>query len=183
MRYFRECLSSRLRCYAREQAGYEAHRSFHGHELPRLGKVHAVEKKFELRIGSLPLPFIGITDLVADVNGGTAVIDFKTAASGYDDYEVTLSDQLTAYSLAEPQSTHVAYCVFVKTKEPRIEWHFAERTPEGRIEYIEKVRLCGEDILAGKFYKRPGKHCSYCDFLPLCMGDGKKAIETLIRIT
>jgi hypothetical protein len=73
--------------------------------------------------------------------------------------------------------------VFVKTKEPRIEWHFAERTPEARSEYIEKVRLCGEDILAAKFYKRPGKHCSYCDFLPVCMGDGKKAIEALTRIT
>ena len=49
-------------------------------------------------------------------------------------------------------------------------------------EYVEKVHLCGEDILAGKFYKRPGKHCSYCDFLPVCMSDGKTANETLVRI-
>ena len=156
---------------------------FLAEELPKLRTIHAVEKRFELRVGSLPLPFIGITDLVADVNGGIAVVDFKTAASGYDDYEVTLSDQLTAYSLAEPEATHVAYCVFVKTKEPRIEWHFAERTSQDLVDYVEKARMCGEDILAEKFYKRPGKHCAYCDFLPVCMGNGKKAVETLVRIT
>ena len=122
-------------------------------------------------------------DLVAEVDGGIAVIDFKTAASAYDDHEVTLSDQLTAYSLAEPQATKVAYCVFVKTKEPRIEWLFAERSANDRAEYVEKVRFVSKDIAAGIFYKRPGKHCAYCDFLPLCKGDEKTAQETLVHIT
>ena len=151
-------------------------------EVPKLRAIRGVEKRFDLVVASLPLPFIGIVDLVAEVNGGIAVIDFKTAASGYDDYEVALSDQLTAYSLAEPEAIKVAYCVFVKTKDPRIEWHFAERTPNDRAEYVEKVRLSSEHILAGKFYKRPGKYCSYCDFLPLCMGDLKAATKTLVRI-
>ena len=122
-------------------------------------------------------------DLVAEVDGGIAVIDFKTAASAYDDHEVTLSDQLTAYSLAEPDATKVAFCVFVKTKEPRIEWLFAERGADERAEYVEKIRLVSEDIAAGIFYKRPGKHCAYCDFLPLCMGDKQKAQDLLVQIT
>jgi CRISPR/Cas system-associated exonuclease Cas4 (RecB family) len=122
-------------------------------------------------------------DLVAEVDGKTSVIDFKTAASAYDDYEVTLSDQLTAYSLAEPEATKVAFCVFVKTKEPRIEWLFAERSANERAEYVEKVRLVSRDIAAGIFYKRPGKHCAYCDFLSLCMGDKQKARESLVQIT
>ena len=144
--------------------------------------MREVEKRFDLIIASLPLPFVGIMDLVAEVDGGIAVIDFKTAASAYDDHEVTLSDQLTAYSLAEPDATKVAYCVFVKTKEPRIEWHFAKRSANERAGYVGKIRLVSEDIAAGKFYKRPGKHCAYCDFLPLCMGDKRRAEETLVRI-
>jgi predicted choloylglycine hydrolase len=48
------------------------------------------------------------------------VIDFKTAKSAYPEYEVALSDQLTTYQLAEPDAEQVAFCVFVKTKEPRI---------------------------------------------------------------
>jgi hypothetical protein len=72
--------------------------------------------------------------------------------------------------------------VFVKTKEPRIEWHFAKRSANERAEYVEKARLLSQDISAGKFYKRPGKHCAYCDFLPLVHGRPRGGNETLIRI-
>ena len=50
-------------------------------------------------------------------------------------------------------------------------------------EYLAKVRLVSGDIAAGKCYKGPGKHCGHCDFLPVCLGDQKKAKETLVRIT
>jgi RecB family exonuclease len=165
-----------------KEKGRKLTEQFLAKEVPKLWAVREVEKRFDLVIASILLPFIGIMDLVAEVNGGIAVIDFKTAASAYDDHEVTLSDQLTAYSLAEPEATKVAFCVFVKTKEPRIDWLFAERSANERAEYVEKIRLVSRDIAAGIFYKRSGKHCAYCDFLPLCMGDQKTANETLIRI-
>ena len=76
----------------------------------------------------------------------------------------------------------VALCVLVKTKEPRIEWHFAKRSADALAEYLEKVRLVSDDIAAGKFYKRPGRQCASCDFLPVCLGDKKKTQETLVRI-
>jgi CRISPR/Cas system-associated exonuclease Cas4 (RecB family) len=151
-------------------------------ELRRIQKVLGIEKRFELVITSLPLPFIGIVDLIGLVDGQTTIVDFKTAASAYEDHEVALSDQLTAYWLADPQVKKVALCVFVKTKEPRIEWHFAERDGGRLAEYLAKVRLVAGDIAAGKFYKRPGKHCGYCDFLAVCLGDKKKAQETLVKI-
>ena len=110
------------------------------------------------------------------------VIDFKTAGSDYEDHEAALSDQLTAYALAEPEAQQVALCILVKTKEPRIEWHFAKRSADTLAEYLDKVRLVSDDIAAGKFYKRPGKHCAWCDFLPVCLGDKRKAQETLVRI-
>jgi len=52
------------------------------------------------------------------------VIDFKTTTAAYQDHDVQLSDQLTAYQLAEPEAQQVALCVFVRTKEPRIDWSF-----------------------------------------------------------
>ncbi len=73
--------------------------------------------------------------------------------------------------------------MFVKTKEPRIEWHFARRSGDALTEYLDKVRLVSDDIAAGRFYKRTGKHCGYCDFLPVCLGNEKKTEETLVRIT
>ena len=83
----------------------------------------------------------------------------------------------------EHRPKKVALCVFVKTKEPRIEGHFAKRGAEDLAQYVAKVRLVSEDIAAGKFYKRPGKHCAWCDFLPLCLGNKKEAQETLVKIT
>jgi CRISPR/Cas system-associated exonuclease Cas4 (RecB family) len=151
-------------------------------EAPKLQQILSVESKFELSITSLELPFVGIVDLVARVDGQTVIVDFKTAASGYEDHEVILSDQLTAYWLANPETQRVALCVLVKTKEPRIEWHFDDRSAHRLSEYLAKVRLVSEDITVEKFYKRPGKHCSYCDFLPVCLGDKKRVQETLVKI-
>src|SRR6266705_1385008 len=98
-------------------------------EAPKIGKTFGVERKFELRVTALKRPFIGSIDLVAEIKNRTTVVDFKTATSDYDDHEAALSDQLTAYSLAEPEADQVALCVLVKTKEPYIEWHFATRSP------------------------------------------------------
>ena len=151
-------------------------------EVPKIQKVFGVEKKFELAISSLDLPFIGIVDLLAAVEGRTTIVDFKTAAADYGDYEVFLSDQLTAYWLADPEAERVALCLLIKTKEPQIEWHFAERNAGRLAEYLSKARIVSDDISAGKFYKRPGKHCSYCDFLPVCLENKREAQETLVRI-
>jgi len=88
----------------------------------------------------------------------------------YEDHEVAISDQLTAYWLANPEAGEIALCVFVKTKEVLIEWHFAKRGSAPLGEYLARVQLISGDIAASKFYKRPGKLCSYCDFLRLLGG-------------
>jgi CRISPR/Cas system-associated exonuclease Cas4 (RecB family) len=152
-------------------------------EVPKIQNVFYVEKKFELTVTAIALPFIGAVDLIARVEGQTTIVDFKTAASDYDEHEVVLSDQLTAYWVADPTADRVAYCVLTKTKEPSIQWHFAKRDKADLLEFFTKVRLVLDDIAAGKFYKRPGKHCRYCDFLPVCLGDKQKVHETLVRIT
>ena len=152
-------------------------------EIAKIQKVYGVEKKFELAVTTLALPFIGAVDLIAQMEGQTTIVDFKTAASDYDEHEVVLSDQLTAYWLADPSADRVAYCVLAKTKEPMIQWHFGKRSATDLQEFLTKVRLVLDDIGAGKFYKRPGKHCRYCDFLPVCVGDQQKVKETLVRIT
>lgn len=151
-------------------------------ELPRIGEVRGIEQPFELSISDLELPFVGIIDLVADVNGRRTVIDYKTSGSGYGIHEVNLSDQLTAYHLAEPEALQSSIWVLIKTKEPRIEWHPTGRTPAQLTEYLKKVKLVADEIGEGKFYKRPGIWCTWCDYLPVCLGDQRKTEETLVHI-
>jgi RecB family exonuclease len=155
---------------------------FVGEETPRIGAVRAVEKPFTLTITSLGVPLVGIVDLVAELEGALTVIDFKTAKSAYPEHEVSLADQLTAYQLAEPDAEQVAFCVFVKTKEPRIDWYVSRRDGDTLTAYLAKVKHIASEIAAGHFYKRPGRWCSYCDFLPVCLGDEDKIRDTLVQV-
>jgi RecB family exonuclease len=155
---------------------------FVSEELPRLTDIAAVERPFSLAITSLDLPFVGIIDLVASLEGRRTVVDWKTAGSVYDEHEAVLSDQLTAYKLAEPGAEQMALCVLVKTKEPQIIWHRVSRNGEQLTEYLAKVGYVAREIAAGRFYKRSGMWCAWCDFLPVCLGDTLKARETLVTV-
>src|SRR5262249_23024932 len=124
---------------------------FVNEELPRITHVRAVEKKFELNITGFDLPFIGIIDLIAEVEDKNTVADFKTAASDYEEHEAPLSDQLTAYKLAEPEAEQVAYWVLIKTKEPKIEWHPSNRSPPQLLEYISKMEYLTKAITPANF--------------------------------
>ncbi len=150
--------------------------------LSQIDCVEAVERRFELTVTGLNLPIIGFVDLVAKLNGKKTVVDFKTSASRYGAHEVELTDQLTAYQLSEPDVQQTAFCVLVKTKAPRIDWHVSSRCGDQLDEYLAKVKLVATAIQAGHFFKRSGMWCSWCDYLPVCTGDRKKAERTLLQI-
>lgn len=121
--------------------------------------------------------FIGYPDLYGRVDGLPTLVDFKTAQASYDPEEVRLNEQLTAYWwLLEANGLpvdRVAFCVLLKLKEPRIEWHFATRRPEEVAEYRDKLALVASDIVRGRFPKKTSSCGQWggCDYRPLCLGD------------
>jgi CRISPR/Cas system-associated exonuclease Cas4 (RecB family) len=151
------------------ERGHALLAQFQLRKQPALSCVEASEQKFELTISNLDVSFVGVIDLMARVDGVVSLIDFKTSSSAYQDHEVELSDQLTAYQLAKPEAHQSVFCVFVKTKEPRIDWYYSRRPPEQLTEYLEKVSQVGRLIQNQVFFKRPGKWCAYCDYLPVCL--------------
>src|SRR4029077_4694590 len=108
--------------------------------------------------------------------------DFKTSASSYDEYEASLSDQLSTDLLAEPEVEQSALCVLVKTKEPRSQWQVATRDGADLAEYLDKAAYVAGQIAGGRFYKRPGEWGSWCDYLPVCLKDEARAERTLVRV-
>ena len=163
-------------------AGQALLEKFLREDAPRLSEIQAAERGFTLDITDLDLPFVGIIDLVAALDGKRTLVDFKTATSAYDPHEALLSDQLTAYQLAEPDAEQVALCVLIKTKTPRIEWLITRRSADQLVEYLTKARFVAHEIKQGRFYKRTGKWCTWCEYLPVCTGDTPKADETLVRL-
>ncbi len=177
-----------LRYSAREsweklrETGRELLAKFVLEEIPRISAVSGSEKPFEFGITDIESPFVGVIDLVAVVDGKKTVVDFKTSGSTYAEHEARLSDQLTAYQLAEPDAEQMALCVLVKTKEPKIEWHICGRNPDDLLDYLAKAKYVAREITSERFFKRPGMWCSWCDFLPVCLRDARKTAETLVRV-
>lgn len=152
-------------------------------ERPRIQEVLAVEEPFRLGLTNLSEPFLGVLDLVARLNGSRTLIEFKTASADYEPHEIALWDQLTAYALVRSDVERLAICVLIKTKEPRISWHFAERGSEQLGEWLDKAAAVSTHINEQVFYKRPGRWCRQCEFLPVCLGDKKKVSEMLVQIS
>ena len=129
---------------------------FINEELPKLSEAKAVEQPFTLNITSIDLPFVGVIDLVAHVEGVKTVVDFKTAGSAPDAHDAAMSDQLTAYKMAEPEVEQSALCVLVKTKEPQIIWHLTHRSGAQLGEYLAKVGYVAREISDGRFLQASG---------------------------
>lgn len=164
-----------------EERGRKLLHKFLTEELWRIGEVRASEKVFELSITNLDLPLIGVVDLVAEFDKKLTVIDFKTSSSSPQDYEAHLSDQLTAYQLAEPEAEQSALCMFMKTKESKIDWHVSQRSGDQLNEFLRKAEIIGRGIAERLFYRRSGKWCSWCDYLAVCLGDEQRVRETLAQ--
>lgn len=156
--------------------------TFCRYEAEKISKVISVETAFEFSLSNLSAPFIGTIDLIAEIEGKRTIVEFKTSVTDYEDHEVAMMDQLSAYTLAEPDAGQLAVCVLTKTATPQIEWHKTHRAPEQVLEYLEKVEIVVGQIDQQIFYKRPGKWCRQCEFLPVCLGDSQKANETLVQI-
>ena len=175
--------SKRVSWLSLHETGKHLLEKFVREETQKITKVIAVEQVFEFYLSGLDLPFVTVLDLVAEVKGKKTLVEFKTAATDFERFEVELLDQATAYHLADPEIEQVAVCVFVKTKKPQIRWHFTKRSADEVIAYLQKVGVITAAIRAGVFYRRPGRWCRQCEYLPMCTGDRKKTDETLVRIS
>ena len=58
----------------------------------------------------------------------------------------------------------------------------SERNPTDLINYLAKAGYVAGEIAAGRFYKRPGMWCKWCDYLAVCLRDQRKVDETLVKI-
>lgn len=136
----------------------------------------AVEVPLATEVAGVPL--YGIVDFYS-LN---AVVDWKTASSDFGE-EKSLDLQLPFYSLltGNPELLY-GFGVLIKNKTPRVQYVFL---PQGDIENIKNIRELivqawegiWKGISTGIFPRIPSSTCSFCDYLPLCLG--KEGAEEL----
>ena len=88
-------------------------------------RVLGIERPFAFGLEGLPVPIIGVFDLVIEDEAGVVtIVDHKTCAKAYSDREIDDSFQLTVYHMAAKADGHanrdvlLRFDCLVKTKAP-----------------------------------------------------------------
>lgn len=134
------------------------------------------------REAGLPLPLVGVLDLVVE---GNVPVDFKTvAATPSLEDEAWLNElQLTAYHLlledavdAEPGPGELVYLAKLKTpKVIRQQLPKADQTSIDRFKSLADAYVRG--ITRQEYHPSPGMHCRFCSFRSQCRAwTGKSAL-------
>lgn len=151
-----------------------------------------IERDFSLPLvnlengDTLPVPLVGVIDLVDQPNGVLRPLEIKTRARKADAWQVRLALELTCYawwvrqrlmetSAGEPEEIPVGYVNIIKTKTPTIQWQTDCRTIADLLDLYRTARAVYESIMDRRFYRNPGTHCNWCDFPAVC-GKDKDAI-------
>jgi hypothetical protein len=138
--------------------------------------VANMQAKFMRRIGSND-HFVAYVDAIGTLDGVETLIDWKTSSSAYPVSPaglVTLDAQLVAYSWMTGIS-RVALVVFVRKKNPEIQYLVGEISDTQRLEYARMVEATVASIRQARFEPRSGIRfpqdgCLSCGYLGLCLG-------------
>ena len=152
-------------------------------------KPLAVEKEFSIPVVNyengdiLPVPLVGIIDLVDQPNGTPRALEIKTRSRKGDDLQLRVSLELTCYAYwiksqllsdlnedVNVDKIPVGYLNIIKTKTPSIQKQEGHRTIRDFIDLYETAKAVYENIMKGMFYRNPGTHCGWCDYAPVCAG-------------
>ncbi len=139
-------------------------------------KILGIEVPFKMEIEGLPVPVIGIYDLLLqDPSGQIIIVDHKTSGRAYSPVDIDQSLQLTVYSMAARRNgfAHSEILLrldtLIKTKKPRLEQYYTVRTPDDERRMINTIFHVWNAIEKGVFIPHPSSwKCGYCSFKNHC---------------
>jgi hypothetical protein len=151
----------------------------------RDNRIHITQPKQNLQIKvTRDLPdanqFVAYIDAIGEIDGIRCLMDWKTTASRYPDEPtglLSLDPQLICYSWMT-QISEVALVVFVRKRQPEIQYLRASISDEQRSEFGQLVGATVGQIEAAQFpshsgIRFPQNACVSCSHLGLCLDDQK----------
>ena len=117
-----------------------------------------IEQPFIFEMAGLPVPLIGIFDLVLEDPAGTIVIvDHKTASKAYSMNEVNQNLQMTIYHMAARANGYgdreilLRLDCLIKTKVPKFEQFYTTRADWDERKMVKKIMAVWDGITKGVF--------------------------------
>ncbi len=134
-------------------------------KILRINGQPALEMPFNLKIGGYTL--YGVIDRIDELDGGVAIIDYKTGQSK-DKLDLDAKEQLLIYQIAAQEVLHL--------KPLLLAYHYLD---DGKIASFlgsdndlenQKTKIVEEieKIKNSEFDPTPGWQCQYCDFKDIC---------------
>jgi len=122
----------------------------------------------------LEKPMVAVADLVTRLEGSIHIIEFKTAAKAYSEFEVSSSLQATCYVNAGLEMfgeiATVEYTVLVKTKTPKIQRMKTRRDENDLGRLGDLVETIEQAVEAEAFYPvESTMNCSSCSYRRECV--------------
>jgi len=138
--------------------------------------VLAIEEPFSFTIENLPVPIIGVMDLVEeDEQENIVITDFKSAAKSYTDNDVNKNPQLTLYQLAcrsngyHDRNIILKLDCLIKTKTPQFKRYYTARNRMDEIKAEKKIIQVWKGITKGVFIPNDGSwKCNECFYKTAC---------------
>ena len=135
------------------QDGISLLTAYHKQKTDDKYRILALEEPFSFKIDGVPVPVIGVLDLLEEDESGTIIItDWKTAGKAYSTNDIDSSLQLTLYYMAMKANGYrdreiiLKFDVLVKTKQPKFEQYYATRTETDTSKLSKKIRTVWEGI-------------------------------------
>ena len=137
--------------------------------------VLAIEEAFQFSLPDLPVPILGVLDLVEEDESGAIIItDWKTASKSYSEEEINKNLQLTIYHMAAKANGYgdreilMRFHCLIKTKVPKFEEYYTTRTEMDEMRALKKIRHVWEGISKRVFIPNESWKCKGCQFKGAC---------------
>lgn len=138
--------------------------------------VLAIEEPFRFIIDNLPIPIVGVMDLVEeDEQGNIIITDFKTAAKSYTETDASRNPQLTLYHLASRSNGYgdrniiMKLDCLIKTKTPQFKRYYTARDRLDEIKAVRKIHELWKGISKGVFIPNDTSwKCGECFYKGAC---------------
>lgn len=139
-------------------------------------RVLAIEEPFQFSLPKVPVPIIGVFDLIEEDESDTIIItDWKTSSKAYSADDVDNNFQLLVYHMAAKANGYrdreilLRFDCLIKTKVPKFEQYYTTRSEIDEMRAAKKIGHVWEGISKGVFIPNDNQwKCKGCSYKNAC---------------
>jgi putative RecB family exonuclease len=148
---------------------------FHQKLPENVGTIISIEEPFIFWLDGLPIPIIGIYDLVVSENEILTIIDHKTSSRKFSDADVNKNFQLTVYHMAARANGFsgneilLRFDCLIKSSVKKFETYYSTRSELDEVKAVKKILAVYDGIQKGVFIPNDTSwKCAGCAYKQAC---------------